>query len=84
MVCLRNICINTLHSGDDGGGGGGGGGGDDDDDDKSLEVGCLVMVTAELNPYIHTGHAWLFLLYLDVFDRWDYMAFAFSSRCPFN
>ena len=33
MVCLRNICINTLHKGDDGGGGGGGGGDDDDDDD---------------------------------------------------
>ena len=27
MVCLRNICINTLHKGDNGGGG------DDDDDD---------------------------------------------------
>ena len=26
MVCLRNICINTLHKGDNGGG-------DDDDDD---------------------------------------------------
>ena len=29
MICLRNICINTLHKGDDDGGG------DDDDDDNN-------------------------------------------------
>jgi hypothetical protein len=30
MVCLRNICINTLHKGESDGGGG-----DDDDDDDN-------------------------------------------------
>jgi hypothetical protein len=35
MVCLGNICINTLHKGDYGGGGGGGDDDDDDDDDNN-------------------------------------------------
>jgi len=30
MVCLGNICINTLHKGDD----------DDDDDDKQTDSKC--------------------------------------------
>ena len=36
MVCLRNICINTLHRGDgyDEDGGGGDDDNDDDDDDN--------------------------------------------------
>jgi len=40
------------------------------------------MVTAELHPNIHTGHAWLFLLYHDVFDRWDYMPVALPVVVP--
>jgi hypothetical protein len=40
------------------------------------------MVTAELNPYIHTGHAWMFLLYHDVFDRWGYMPVALPVVVP--
>ena len=45
MVCLGNMCMDTVHKGDndddddddddDGGGGGGGGDGDDDDDDDT-------------------------------------------------
>ena len=33
MVCLRNICINTLHKGDD-----------DDDDDNNIIIVIIILV----------------------------------------
>jgi len=39
-------------------------------------------VTAELHPCIQTGHAWLFLLYHDAFDSWDYMPVALPVVFP--
>ena len=68
MVCLRNICINTLHKGDndddDGGGGGddddddGGGGGDDDDNNNNDNNNneCIHSVHLLISLYISVPH----------------------------
>ena len=37
MVCLRNICINTLHTGDD----------DDDNDNNSIIIISVAVVQNE-------------------------------------
>jgi hypothetical protein len=38
FVCFRNICINTLHKGDN----------DDDDDNNNIEV-CLTLENISMN-----------------------------------
>ena len=55
MVCLRNICINTLHKGDDDDdGSGGGGGGDDDDDSNSNKNTKECNIFFQLTPYLQS------------------------------
>jgi hypothetical protein len=45
VVCLRNICINTLHKGDDD---------DDDDDDDIIIIIIIIIITTTENS--HIGH----------------------------
>jgi len=49
MVCLRNICINTLHKGDD----------DDDDDDNNNNnnsVTFICVLTQKIEGQLHKQH----------------------------
>jgi hypothetical protein len=52
MVCLRNICINTLHKGDDDNGNDD----DDDDDDDDDNNESSKLRNCEKQPYwtLHT------------------------------
>jgi hypothetical protein len=47
MVCLRNICINTLHKGDD-----------DDDDIIVIVIIIIIIIIINVKGKVHprTGH----------------------------
>ena len=47
MVCLRNICINTLHKGDD-----------DDDDIIVIIIIIIIIIIINVKGKVHprTGH----------------------------
>ena len=54
MVCLRNICINTLHKGDNDD--------DDDDDNNNNNNNLLVLVLRIILPYRGTGPITVYVL----------------------
>ena len=66
MVCLRNICINTLHKGDND---------DDDDDDNTIIIIIIIIIIMnnfskgqEILRESFTCHKWLTQVQSHVFS----------------